>query len=56
MAKCPKCEKKLSNPKAEQTHIIFGSKSWNGVYLVCPAGETVLGASFDPLTLAGDQL
>jgi hypothetical protein len=56
MAKCPKCETKLSNPKAEQTKIYVGSKPWNGVYLVCPACETVLGASFDPLALAGDQL
>jgi hypothetical protein len=56
MAKCPSCTKSISSPRLERTEIVEGTKRWNGVYLVCPVCNAVLGAEIDPVFLHGDLL
>ncbi len=53
-AKCPKCDKLITEMKALPMPAKDGQETIKGAVYVCPLCNTVLGAGPDPYALAGE--
>jgi hypothetical protein len=54
MAKCPKCERPISEASGERCTIRVKRSKWHGLMCACPFCGTVLGVSIDPIALKDD--
>jgi len=55
MAKCPKCEKMISQVRLSDVAVLGrGPINWHGISYDCPFCQTSLSVSIDPVALKTD--
>lgn len=54
IAKCPKCDKNITEIVALPVNVRDSGKNWKGGVYTCPYCYVILGAGLDPLALAAE--